>query len=100
MEKKGPIFNLRVFWGNFLITTSPDLLKLILATDFDNYVKGQTYLPPIGIIRKTTLSNAGARSQQRMKDFLGVGIFNSDGELNRLDFISKMTQATAGDMWK
>ena len=37
-----------------------------------------------------------------MEDFLGIGVFNSDGRLNRLNFISVafLTRATAGDMWK
>jgi len=91
MEGKGHVINLRVFWSDLLLTTSPEHLKLILATDFDNYVKGQVYLLHIGVIRKTILSNAGAKFQQRMEDFLGIGVFNSDGGSNRLDFISKMT---------
>lgn len=45
IEERGPVVNLRVFWSDLLLTTSPEHLKLILATDFDNYVKGQNHLP-------------------------------------------------------
>jgi len=45
MEEKGPAVNLRVFWSDLLFTTVPEHLKLILVTDFDNYVKGQNHLP-------------------------------------------------------
>ncbi|KAH8833724.1 cytochrome P450 monooxygenase pc-1 [Flagelloscypha sp. PMI_526] len=36
----GPMFNIRVLWTNTLFTTCPEHLKLILATDFGNYEKG------------------------------------------------------------
>ena len=88
MEEQGPVVNLRVFWSDCIFTTSPEHLKLILATEFDNYVKGQTYLF-IGVICKTNLSNLGAGLQQRMEDLLGIGVFTSDGEMNDVDFISK-----------
>ena len=45
MEEKGPVVNLRVFWSDMLLTTSPEHFKLILATDFDNYIKDQDNLP-------------------------------------------------------
>ena len=89
IEERGPVVNLRVFWSDLLLTTSPEHLKLILATDFDNYVKGQNHLPLAWAIRTTTLWNAGTRFQRRMEDFLGIGVFNSDGKLTCRDFISE-----------
>lgn len=40
IEKWGPVINLRVFWADLFFTASPEHIKLILATDFENYVKG------------------------------------------------------------
>ncbi|KAL9710687.1 hypothetical protein Ac2012v2_006225 [Leucoagaricus gongylophorus] len=62
MEERGPVINLRVFWSDLLFTASPEHLKLMLATNFENYVKG-------------------TRFQRRMEDFLGIGVFNSDGDM-------------------
>ena len=39
-EKLGPVFNLKVLWGDVIFTTCPEHIKLILTTDFNNYVKG------------------------------------------------------------
>jgi hypothetical protein len=36
----GPVANMRVLWSDLIFTTSPEHIKLILATDFQNYVKG------------------------------------------------------------
>ncbi|KIJ34660.1 hypothetical protein M422DRAFT_181873 [Sphaerobolus stellatus SS14] len=44
------------------ITINPENIKLMLATDFDNYVKGRQF-------------NA------TMQSVLGVGVFNSDGDM-------------------
>nr|GAT53741.1 cytochrome P450 monooxygenase [Mycena chlorophos] len=43
------------------LTVEPEHIKLILATDFNNYVKGE-------------------RFQYNMRSVLGTGVFNSDGE--------------------
>lgn len=62
LKERGPVANLRVFWSDLVFTASPEHVKLILATDFENYVKG-------------------ARFQRSMQDVLGVGVFNSDGDM-------------------
>ena len=40
LEKRGPVANLRVLWTDLIFTASPEHIKTILATDFQNYVKG------------------------------------------------------------
>ncbi|CAK5272343.1 unnamed protein product, partial [Mycena citricolor] len=62
VEELGPVINVRVLWVDNILTTSPDHIKQILATDFNNYEKGE-------------------RFQQEMNSVLGSGVFNSDGEM-------------------
>ncbi|KAF5378247.1 hypothetical protein D9757_009164 [Collybiopsis confluens] len=58
----GRIFNTRGLWEDLIFTSSPDYIKRILATEFDNFVKGE-------------------RFQEIMYSVLGVGVFNADGEM-------------------
>ncbi|KAH7929020.1 cytochrome P450 [Leucogyrophana mollusca] len=58
----GTIFNTRMLFEDDIITIEPNHIKALLATDFDNFEKGDKF-------RATTLS------------LLGTGIFNSDGEM-------------------
>ncbi|KAJ7103825.1 cytochrome P450 [Mycena epipterygia] len=60
--KESPVVNVRVLWIDALFTVWPDHIKHILATDFQNYVKGE-------------------RFQSGMDSVLGSGVFNSDGEM-------------------
>ncbi|KAF8883907.1 CYP63 cytochrome P450 monooxygenase-like protein [Gymnopilus junonius] len=62
LEKRGPVANLRVLWSDLIFTASPEHIKTILATDFQNYVKGE-------------------RFHYNMESVLGTGVFNSDGEM-------------------
>ncbi|KAJ7131724.1 cytochrome P450 monooxygenase pc-1 [Mycena crocata] len=57
----GPIVNFRVLWQDTILTTSPDHIKLILATNFNNYIKGDKF-------------------KYNMNSVLGTGVFNSDGD--------------------
>ncbi|KAJ7625746.1 cytochrome P450 [Roridomyces roridus] len=57
----GPIVNFRLLWADTILTTSPDHIKLILSTDFNNYVKGEQF-------------------KFNFHSVLGDGVFNSDGE--------------------
>ncbi|KAF9459406.1 CYP63 cytochrome P450 monooxygenase-like protein [Collybia nuda] len=61
-EKLGPVANMRILWSDLIFTTSPEHIKLILATDFQNYVKGE-------------------RFHKTMFSVLGSGVFNSDGDM-------------------
>ncbi|KAJ7243965.1 cytochrome P450 monooxygenase pc-1 [Mycena rebaudengoi] len=54
--------NIDVLWMDTIFTTHPEHIKYILATDFNNYVKGE-------------------RFQHGMNSVLGSGVFNSDGEM-------------------
>ncbi|KAJ7905904.1 cytochrome P450 [Mycena leptocephala] len=58
----GPVMNMRVLWMDSVFTLWPEHIKLILASDFNNYVKGE-------------------RFQSGMDSVLGTGVFNSDGEM-------------------
>jgi len=58
----GHIINLRVFGKDLIITTEPDHLKAILATNFDNFEKGETF-------------------RWYVQSVLGTGVFNSDGDM-------------------
>ncbi|KAJ7935560.1 cytochrome P450 monooxygenase pc-1 [Mycena leptocephala] len=62
MEEVGPVSNLRPLWADVILTTCPEHIKIILATDFDNYRKGPQF-------------------QYGMSSVLGTGVFNSDGEM-------------------
>lgn len=61
----GPTINFRFFWEDLILTTDPQHIKTILATDFDNYVKG-------------------AKFREAADSVLGTGVFNSDGEIWKL----------------
>ncbi|KAJ7907101.1 cytochrome P450 [Mycena leptocephala] len=54
--------NLRIGWDDYIFTTEPEYIKIILATDFTNYVKGDAFRECMGSV-------------------LGTGVFNSDGEM-------------------
>ncbi|KAG2357243.1 cytochrome P450 [Suillus spraguei] len=61
MRVLGPAINFRFFWEDFILTTEPQHIKTILATGFDNYVKG-------------------AKFREAANSVLGTGVFNSDGK--------------------
>ncbi|KZP20536.1 cytochrome P450 [Athelia psychrophila] len=58
----GNTYNLRVFWDNLFMTDEPDTIKLILASDFANYEKGN-------------------KLRNSLHSVLGTGVFNSDGNM-------------------
>ncbi|KAF7759664.1 hypothetical protein Agabi119p4_11359 [Agaricus bisporus var. burnettii] len=58
----GPVINIRSFWSDLVFTTTPEHVKIMLCTDFENYVKGEEF-------------------QRNMDSVLGVGVFNSDGDM-------------------
>ncbi|KIL67120.1 hypothetical protein M378DRAFT_23065 [Amanita muscaria Koide BX008] len=61
-ETFGPVVNMYILYSDRIITATPEHIKLILATDFQNYVKGE-------------------RTRQSMGSVLGTGVFNSDGDM-------------------
>ncbi|KAJ7464359.1 cytochrome P450 [Mycena latifolia] len=61
----GATVNFKVLWMDTILTTSPEHIKLILATDFNNYIKGE-------------------RFKYGMRSVLGTGVFNADGEMWKL----------------
>ncbi|WWD18044.1 hypothetical protein CI109_102491 [Kwoniella shandongensis] len=60
-RKYGKTYNTRVLGEDQIISSDPAVLKHVLISDFDNFVKGQKF-------------------KDRAEAFLGDGIFNSDGE--------------------
>ncbi|KAK0219150.1 cytochrome P450 [Armillaria fumosa] len=64
MDVYGPFFNLPLLWSDTIFTTSPKHIQLVLATEFQNFEKGE-------------------RFQNCMKSVLGLGVFNVDGDMWR-----------------
>ncbi|EPS96209.1 hypothetical protein FOMPIDRAFT_1130934 [Fomitopsis schrenkii] len=62
--KHGPIVQTNILWDMMYITCDPNVIKTVLATEFDNYVKGETF-------------------SGFMNPVLGTGVFNSDGKFHR-----------------
>ncbi|KAH9930605.1 cytochrome P450 monooxygenase pc-2 [Fomitopsis serialis] len=58
----GPTYRFNVLWDFGIMTCDPAIIKTILATEFQNYEKGQLF-------------------QEQMNSLLGTGVFNSDGDM-------------------
>ena len=58
----GPVPNLGALRGSLYSLVGPDQVKHVLKENFSNYVKGDNF-------------------QDALREFLGEGIFSSDGEL-------------------
>ncbi|KZT71411.1 cytochrome P450 [Daedalea quercina L-15889] len=58
----GPTYRFNVLWGFGILTCDPAVIKTILATEFQNYEKGEMF-------------------QEQMHALLGTGVFNSDGDM-------------------
>ncbi|KAG1809091.1 cytochrome P450 [Suillus subaureus] len=58
----GSCFNLHVMFEDVIFTVEPSHIKTILASEFENYVKGDKF-------------------RHSMSSVLGTGVFNSDGEM-------------------
>ncbi|KAJ7857738.1 cytochrome P450 [Mycena olivaceomarginata] len=43
MTEVGPVANVRPLWADVILTTCPEHIKIILSTDFNNYVKGAQF---------------------------------------------------------
>ncbi|KAH8106028.1 cytochrome P450 [Cristinia sonorae] len=56
----GGTFNLSILWDTTTVTNDVNVIKTVLATDFNNYVKGNFF-------------------QAFMYSVLGTGVFNADG---------------------
>ncbi|KAI0645640.1 cytochrome P450 [Trametes meyenii] len=61
-EKYGNTFLIELFGLKRFFTTEPEHIKAILATDFASFEKGPTF-------------------RDQMQSLLGVGVFNSDGDM-------------------
>ncbi|KAF9490990.1 cytochrome P450, partial [Pleurotus eryngii] len=62
LKKYGNMFNFHVLWSEGIFTICPEHIKLILATDFNNYERGPRFIETIAPV-------------------LGTGVFNSDGSM-------------------
>ncbi|KAJ7458065.1 hypothetical protein FB451DRAFT_1406390 [Mycena latifolia] len=69
--------NLRIGWDDYIFTKESEYIRIILATDFSNYVK------------------SGVALRESMGSVLGPGVFNSDGTARPLYLLP-----TAGHVWK
>ena len=43
IQNYGPAINMSIMYNDMLMTTCPEHIKLVLATDFQNFVKGKIY---------------------------------------------------------
>ncbi|KAF9492647.1 cytochrome P450 [Pleurotus eryngii] len=62
VAKYGPVADFYVLWRHLMFTTSPEYIKIILATDFANYEKGEEFNSVVASL-------------------LGNGVFSSDGDM-------------------
>ncbi|KAK0479858.1 cytochrome P450 [Armillaria luteobubalina] len=81
IEIHGNIFNMRPLWSDMVVTISPKHIQQILATEFENFEKGQ-------------------RFQHAMKSVLGVGVFNADGTFALTYGCLCQLPPPLGSMWK
>ncbi|KAI0775623.1 cytochrome P450 [Trametes elegans] len=72
MEEYGNIFNFRVMFEDRILTSEPEYIKTMLATDFNHYEKGKHLGQPTGPLL-----------YEQLNTLLGLGVFNSDGEMWR-----------------
>ncbi|PIL36941.1 cytochrome P450 [Ganoderma sinense ZZ0214-1] len=56
------LYSVTLFWDTMYITTDVNILKAVLATQFQDFEKGEGF-------------------RDTLKDVLGVGVFNADGEM-------------------
>ncbi|KAF8663703.1 hypothetical protein AX16_000878 [Volvariella volvacea WC 439] len=61
-DELGLMFNFRILWSDKMFTTSPEHIKMMLATKAQNFEKGDD-------------------TKRNMFPLLGTGIFNTDGEM-------------------
>ncbi|KAI0786162.1 cytochrome P450 monooxygenase pc-2 [Abortiporus biennis] len=62
LDEDNGLMNLRVLWDDTYFTSDINIMKALLATDFNHYVKGDTL-------------------QAVLHSVLGTGVFNSDGDI-------------------
>ncbi|KAF9012880.1 cytochrome P450 monooxygenase pc-3 [Hymenopellis radicata] len=62
MHALGSLWDMHVLWDNMYLTTSPQHIQIMLATDFANFQKGALF-------------------QEAMNSVLGTGVFNADGDM-------------------
>ncbi|KIM75713.1 hypothetical protein PILCRDRAFT_827008 [Piloderma croceum F 1598] len=62
IEDYGTVHDINILWESEIWTYEPEHIKIILSSEFPNYVKGSTF---------------GAATQS----VLGTGVFNSDGDM-------------------
>nr|AAX49400.1 cytochrome P450 monooxygenase pc-2 [Phanerodontia chrysosporium] len=62
MHVLGQTFEVYILWDSNYVTSDANVIKTILATDFDNFVKGE-------------------KLDVCVRPVLGTGVFNSDGEM-------------------
>ncbi|PSR74971.1 hypothetical protein PHLCEN_2v9385 [Hermanssonia centrifuga] len=62
MHELGPTYEVSIMWDPDYVTSDVNIIKNVLATDFNNWVKGEKF-------------------DAFMKSVLGTGVFNSDGDM-------------------
>lgn len=80
VKQHGTTFGVSIMGDVRITTIHPENIKRILATEFDNYVKGKafnSYVVYCVHVRRSVLFVPISYT----KSMLGVGVFNSDGEM-------------------
>ncbi|KIK16467.1 hypothetical protein PISMIDRAFT_15794 [Pisolithus microcarpus 441] len=62
LQEYGPVVNLRIMFEDRILTTEPEHIKAILATQFSSFEKGPMF-------------------RDQLNGLLGTGVFNADGEI-------------------
>jgi hypothetical protein len=101
IDTLGPVNNFNILFANNIFTVCPKHIKLILATDFDNYVKGAC-LSSSTLLPLAYLDNTGERFRFAMGAVLGSGVFNSDGKSPLLHSLIHFNASLnyPGKMWQ
>jgi len=82
VKEFGKTFNLRIMFTDIVYTIEPHQVKRVLATDFENFEKGERFCS-LSHTRNLTDLNilSGERFIFALEGALGSGVFNSDGEM-------------------
>jgi hypothetical protein len=77
-----PIVNVRMLqWPNNIVTAFPEHVKMILATNPDNYVKGERCeaFNSFKLVSLNTVVLTGDDFREATSSTLGTGVFTTDG---------------------
>ncbi|CDO72297.1 hypothetical protein BN946_scf184970.g149 [Trametes cinnabarina] len=99
-EEYGTVYNFRVMFEDRIMTTEPEYIKMMLATDFCHYEKG-TFVHRVQAYVQNTDKLLGPLINDQLNTLLGQGVFNSDGMFRSLPCEAPADPPSfTGEMWK